>query len=52
MTEGAHEPARAPGEVRSIQYLRGFAAFGVLVFHAAERAARSAWAPRAWTSSS
>jgi exopolysaccharide production protein ExoZ len=29
---------RAPGEVRSIQYLRGLAAFGVLVFHAAERA--------------
>jgi exopolysaccharide production protein ExoZ len=26
------------GEVRSIQYLRGFAALGVLVFHAAERA--------------
>lgn len=38
MTEGAHEPRKAPGEVRSIQYLRGFAAFGVLVFHAAERA--------------
>jgi exopolysaccharide production protein ExoZ len=31
---------RAPGEVRSIQYLRGLAAFGVLVFHAAERAGR------------
>ena len=30
--------AKAPGEVRSIQYLRGLAAFGVLVFHAAERA--------------
>jgi exopolysaccharide production protein ExoZ len=29
---------QAPSEVRSIQYLRGFAAFGVLVFHAAERA--------------
>jgi len=29
--------ARAPGEIRSIQYLRGFAAFGVLLFHAAER---------------
>jgi exopolysaccharide production protein ExoZ len=29
---------KASGEVRSIQYLRGFAAFGVLVFHAAERA--------------
>lgn len=28
----------APVEVRSIQYLRGLAAFGVLVFHAAERA--------------
>jgi exopolysaccharide production protein ExoZ len=31
-------PPKAPGEVRSIQYLRGFAAFGVLVFHAADRA--------------
>jgi exopolysaccharide production protein ExoZ len=31
-------PSKAPGEVRSIQYLRGFAAFGVLVFHAADRA--------------
>jgi exopolysaccharide production protein ExoZ len=29
---------RALAEVRSIQYLRGFAAFGVLIFHAAERA--------------
>lgn len=29
---------QAPGEIRSIQYLRGLAAFGVLVFHAAERA--------------
>jgi exopolysaccharide production protein ExoZ len=29
---------KAPGEVRSIQYLRGFAAFGVLAFHAADRA--------------
>ena len=29
---------KAPGEVRSIQYLRGFAAFGVLLFHAADRA--------------
>jgi exopolysaccharide production protein ExoZ len=29
---------KAPGEVRSIQYLRGFAAFGVLIFHAADRA--------------
>jgi len=29
---------KASGEVRSIQYLRGFAAFGVLAFHAAERA--------------
>lgn len=28
----------APAEVRSIQYLRGIAAFGVLIFHAAERA--------------
>jgi exopolysaccharide production protein ExoZ len=28
----------APAEVRSIQYLRGLAAFGVLIFHAAERA--------------
>jgi len=32
------EARQAPAEVRSIQYLRGFAAFGVLVFHAAERA--------------
>ncbi|HEY8614646.1 acyltransferase [Phenylobacterium sp.] len=32
------EARQAPSEVRSIQYLRGFAAFGVLVFHAAERA--------------
>ena len=31
-------PLRAPGEVRSIQYLRGFAAFGVVAFHASERA--------------
>jgi exopolysaccharide production protein ExoZ len=30
--------AKAPGEVRSIQYLRGLAALGVLVFHAADRA--------------
>ncbi len=30
--------SRAPGEVRSIQYLRGLAAFGVLIYHAAERA--------------
>lgn len=29
---------KATGEVRSIQYLRGFAAFGVLLFHAADRA--------------
>jgi len=29
---------QGPGEVRSIQYLRGLAAFGVLVFHAADRA--------------
>jgi len=29
---------KAPGEVRSIQYLRGVAAFGVLAFHAADRA--------------
>jgi exopolysaccharide production protein ExoZ len=29
---------KAPGEVRSIQYLRGVAAFGVLLFHAADRA--------------
>jgi exopolysaccharide production protein ExoZ len=28
----------APGEVRSIQYLRGLAAFGVVAFHASERA--------------
>jgi exopolysaccharide production protein ExoZ len=32
------EPRKAPGEVRTIQYLRGFAAFGVLIYHAAERA--------------
>ncbi|WP_374468797.1 acyltransferase family protein [Phenylobacterium sp.] len=32
------ETRQTPAEVRSIQYLRGFAAFGVLVFHAAERA--------------
>jgi exopolysaccharide production protein ExoZ len=35
------EPARGdrtPGEVRSVQYLRGLAAFGVLAFHAADRA--------------
>ena len=29
---------KASGEVRSIQYLRGVAAFGVLAFHAADRA--------------
>lgn len=29
---------KAPGEIRSIQYLRGVAAFGVLLFHAADRA--------------
>ena len=29
---------KALGEVRSIQYLRGVAAFGVLLFHAADRA--------------
>lgn len=29
---------KAAGEVRSIQYLRGFAALGVLLFHAADRA--------------
>jgi exopolysaccharide production protein ExoZ len=34
----AQTAPKAPGEVRSIQYLRGLAAFGVLVFHAAERA--------------
>lgn len=28
---------KAAGEVRSIQYLRGLAAFGVLLFHAADR---------------
>ncbi|MGA0606728.1 acyltransferase family protein [Phenylobacterium sp. VNQ135] len=41
MTAGSSTEAptrKAPGEVRSIQYLRGIAAFGVLVFHAAERA--------------
>ena len=32
---------KAAGEVRSIQYLRGFAAFGVLLFHAADRAGGS-----------
>jgi exopolysaccharide production protein ExoZ len=31
-------PPRAPGEVRSIQYLRGVAAFGVLIYHAVDRA--------------
>lgn len=36
-TPGPSVP-HAPGEVRSIQYLRGIAAFGVLIFHAAERA--------------
>lgn len=36
-TEAQTTP-KAPGEVRSIQYLRGLAAFGVLIFHAAERA--------------
>jgi exopolysaccharide production protein ExoZ len=30
--------AAAPGEIRSVQYLRGLAAIGVLIFHAAERA--------------
>ncbi|HEX2801677.1 MAG TPA: acyltransferase, partial [Phenylobacterium sp.] len=30
--------ARPPGEVRSIQALRGLAALAVLVFHAADRA--------------
>ncbi|MCR5880886.1 acyltransferase [Phenylobacterium sp. J367] len=34
----ATELRRPPAEVRSIQYLRGFAAFGVLIYHAAERA--------------
>ena len=34
-------PDQAPGEVRSIQYLRGLAAIGVLVFHAADRAGGS-----------
>ncbi|HEY8572367.1 acyltransferase [Phenylobacterium sp.] len=38
MTAATVEPRKAPGEVRSIQYLRGFAAFGVLIYHAAERA--------------
>lgn len=37
-TAAAEEAPKAPGEVRSIQYLRGLAALGVLVFHAAERA--------------
>ena len=32
---------KAPGEVRSIQYLRGLAAFGVLLFHATERAGQT-----------
>lgn len=42
MTAAAIPEARkATGEVRSIQYLRGFAAFGVLVYHAAERAGGS-----------
>lgn len=34
----AVSPPRAPGEVRSIQYLRGVAAFGVLIYHAVDRA--------------
>jgi exopolysaccharide production protein ExoZ len=39
LTEGSPPPAtKAPGEVRSIQYLRGIAAFGVLVYHAVDRA--------------
>ena len=37
-SQSVETPRKAPGEVRSIQYLRGFAAFGVLVYHAAERA--------------
>lgn len=38
MVETQPAAAGAHGEVRSIQYLRGLAAFGVLVFHVAERA--------------
>lgn len=38
MVETQTMPAGARGEVRAIQYLRGLAAFAVLVFHAAERA--------------
>lgn len=37
LREGA-APERGAGEVRSIQFLRGLAAMGVLVFHAADRA--------------
>jgi exopolysaccharide production protein ExoZ len=37
-TQTLRAPKAPSGEVRSIQYLRGIAAFGVLVFHAAERA--------------
>lgn len=36
--QGLRPSPTASGEVRSIQYLRGVAAFGVLLFHAAERA--------------
>jgi exopolysaccharide production protein ExoZ len=31
---------RSDRELRSVQYLRGFAAFGVLIFHAAQRSGR------------
>lgn len=37
----AETPTPTPGLVRSIQYLRGVAALGVVVFHAAERAGGS-----------
>jgi exopolysaccharide production protein ExoZ len=37
-TDRSAQAAPAPGEIRSVQYLRGVAALGVLIFHAAERA--------------
>jgi len=37
-TQELRSSPTASGDVRSIQYLRGVAAFGVLLFHAAERA--------------
>ncbi|MET0294755.1 MAG: acyltransferase [Phenylobacterium sp.] len=38
MAAAADATAPVLGEIRTIQYLRGLAAFGVLAFHAAERA--------------